>query len=190
VSIDLVAAAQESLLAHLATVELGGSPVRTQRGWPEWNQDLDLGDGPVLSTEVPADVQRTPLYPRPLGSTEEEDGTLTTLYRVELVEFTVQLDAWAPYKATLDDLAVLVEAALQNRLPHNTGCWLASEGYHDRPLTFELLRSRRPDGDDAAPRSEWRLTWLLRCRTDGVATASHPKVAEIVGRLNDEDRPL
>jgi len=170
---DPIASAQDALVAHLAT-ELGSSAT-VRRGWPEAGVAMDIGTKPeVAVTASSPSFTLTP--PGEVDATDAGDGTLTVTYRVAMVECLVQVDLWCAHRATKDALAVLIEAALHNQLPHTTGLWLTQSDYHSRPLTLDV-QERRDEQDVAA--GEWRASWTLRLTTDLVVQTDLPELTQL-----------
>ena len=171
-TIDLVASALDTLAAYL---DAGlGTGYTARRGWPEHNAEFDLGSGPIL-TAVASEPERVGINPISLGIVADGEGGIVTTYKVAAVSFVVQLDAFAGYRAALDDLIPSVEALLHNKVPSTSDLWLTQGSYHGRPLRFSLESGpRRTDASEATQEADWRATWMLRCETDEVSTATHP----------------
>lgn len=174
-TIDPVAAAQDAIAAYFADAIEG---MTCRRGWPEANVSLDLASGPLL-TVTPGPVERTPTQPIEVDREDSDDGALLVTYRVAWVRIRAQLDLWAAHRSKRDDMAALVEAALDNDMPRAPGLTLTSSSYHGRRL-HAVARALTPqDSADGAPRGEWRQTWELTIDTDIVARATLPATATI-----------
>lgn len=158
-----------------------------QRGFPEHAASLDLRAGPVATITF-VDDQRTPVSPGLLNTAKP------FLWRTAELRVVAQLDLWAPYRAQRDAAARIIEAALDNDLPFRTGLYLASAGYHGRPLTVTASASdgRNIDEDAAATEGEWRRMWTLEVITDLVAETDTPAqyrqtLRPTVGGVTDPD---
>ena len=172
-TIDPVASALDTLAAYLET-QLAGAVSSVARGWPEHGKELDMSSGPV-GVVTAAKPVRTPCSPRRV---DFDAGVVT--YKVGGLAFPLQLDFFAEYRAQIDDLVPLVEAALHNMLPATSGLWLDQGSYYGRPLA--LTKTSGPERFDGAARvvaGDWRAMWMLDCDTDEVVTKSTPAADEI-----------
>lgn len=163
-ALDPVTSALDAIAAHFANA---GGIATALRGWPEHPRKLDLTSGPVVTvTFVDDDVVDVP-------PTHVRD-THPPLFRVGEFVITAQLDLWCRYRVERDSAGRLVEAALHNRLPHQTGLYLDSRSYHRRPLTVTASDGRNVDDRTAAAVGEWRRRWQLRIVTDRVERVDVP----------------
>lgn len=166
----------DAALDALATYFGGLSGIASaERGWPEHPEQLDLSSGPAL-TVTRVDDQRVYVPPKPL-----DDGPTVT-YQVGELTITAQLDLWAAYRAQRDDAGAVVEVGLHNRLPQQSGLFLDSTGYHDRPLDVVAGQGTSLDDDGRDTVGEWRRRWLLTITTDLVVLADTPQQLAIVLR--------
>lgn len=165
-----VESALEALAAYFATVSGIAS---ARRGWPEEPVDLDLSHGPVVAVTHIVD-RETPVAASPIPDSSP------TLHRVAELEIDVQVDLFAPYRATLDTASRALADALDNDLPWQSGLHLVSRGYHERPLVATADRGSYMDPDQAAQLGEWRRSWYLTVRTDRVRSLGLPVQTDII----------
>jgi len=170
---DPISSALDALVTHLAS-ELGSSAT-VRRGWPEAAVEMDVGTKPEVAVTASPSPRATLVSPRELDESGSE--TLTVTYRVGLLEVLVQVDLWCAYRATRDEVAPLVEAALHNQLPRTSGLWLTQDDYYSRPLSFDIEAPGTHEQDAAA--GEWRSSWTLRLTTDLVVQTELPETGQI-----------
>lgn len=178
-AIDPVSAALDAIAAHFAAAGISGLTAR--RGWPEANVELDLGAGPLLT--VAATDRGRVVFVTPVRVDSADD--LHT-YKVGELEVAATLDLWCAYRATRDDAAALVDAALHNGLPFWSGLRVTSSGYFSRPVNVWAQRISLPDETDGAARGEWRASWALVVTSDLVAQATIPRLARIALRVSTD----
>lgn len=176
-TIDPVAAAIEAVAAHLEAELVPDTLSSVIRGWPEDGWELDLSGKPVVSVTAGGE-ERTDCPARSLG-TSESGGVVTHTYRRGYLVIVAQVDLWAPYRATTDDVAPLIMDALTEAPPMPTRLRLTSTGYHNRPLVCHLGPQGRDVDGDSAKKGEWRMTWPLRIETDIVSTVAHVPIARV-----------
>jgi hypothetical protein len=175
-TIDPIDAALDALVAYFGTA-LAGQSITVRKGWPEEGVKLSLRSGSVLSVAAIPGGQVATHSPYQVDQTGT--GTLTVTYRVGTLGFTVQLDLWAAYKATREAKAVLVEAALSNRLPWSPDLLVTSTNYYGRPITATRTGARFEGEEGASQRGQWRRSWDLRIGTDLVVQTTHPELIDL-----------
>lgn len=170
-TIDPVASALDTIAAHYLS-EVGDLS-RALRGWPEHNQDLKLGDGPVLALTL-AQESRTLVSPRQV----DQDGDLVT-YKIGMLRMQVQMDLWANYRAVRDKTGALVLAASHNRVPYQPGLFLTQGSFYSRPLNCTLGDARYDDAPNGVSKGIWRMRWDMEVVTDVVVQATVPQLQEL-----------
>lgn len=176
-AIDAKSSAVEAIAAYLETA-LGANASKVIRGWPEDAEEMDLSGAPVISITPPSRMTRVPCAPKSIDSATVGDVT-THSYRVAWLSMTVQIDAWAGYRAQLDDLVPLVEAACIAAPPANPELQLTSTDYYSRPLTCVLGDLADDLDGDTAKKGEWRLSWDMRVETDAIRQTPHVPLVQV-----------
>lgn len=170
-------AAADALVAHLTT-ELGAS-ARVLRGWPEHAVDLDLGTLPVVAVTWQQPTAEE-CSPKVVDSETGDPGDPTTYtYRVAWLTIPAAIEVFAAYRAVLDDVGLLVEAALHNRLPNAPGLRLTMASYYGRSLTGTQTGERADADSTSAERGEFRKTYFLELATDRVVQTTHPALTRL-----------
>lgn len=155
------------------------SGVTVRQGWPETDQELDLGE-PLLTVE-PGPIDRNWCPPTLMGKSGSR-----WVWRIAHVEIQVQIDLWTAYQAQRDDTAQLVEDALHNRLPIQAGLFLTSTGYHNRALELNTSGAQADEDGDSALKGQWRYRWDATIKTDLVALTDTPEASQISIDLETE----
>ena len=176
-AIDPVASAADAITAFLVTA-LGANVSKVIRGWPESAETLDLSGLPVVSVTPPPRGVRTPCSPKDLGSVTVDD-VVTHTYRTGELNFQVQIDLWCGYRAHMDDVGALIEAALVQAPPLPPSVRITSTGYHSRPLTCTLGDSAMDYDGDTSHKGEWRMSWDLDVSTDVVKLKTHVPLTQV-----------
>jgi len=127
VAIDPIAAACDAIAAHLTTI----SGLTAQRGWPEHGVEASIASGAGLLAVAPGPAKYERCSPRAVDTAVSAPNVLVT-YRIAWLRIEAQLDLWAPYRATRDDLVALVEAKARH-LKGDLGA-LAEMAAHMRTL--------------------------------------------------------
>lgn len=166
-TVDASTGAVNALVTYLATALSGTCTVL--KGWPETDIEADIATLPVLSVvEVPGGVEDNPASPALLGSVAAGVVTVTQ----GPMSIAVQLDLFAPYRATLETVGLAVDAALHNDLPWRPHLYLTATGYDSAPMTIIRLSTRTEFDGETAQRGEWRRTWSLRAELDRRASVT------------------
>lgn len=176
--IDVAQSAAQALADHLASsvvVTYNGvtGPLRVRRGWNEDTEAYSLSDGPVAavtatgipvaSWHAPANFERAPA------------GGLFS-WKVADLQIQIQLDVWAPHRATRDRVAFAVDQALHNDVPYRGGLYLTQPDYYGRSVHFHADPPHNHEQDSLTPSAaEWRTTWALRAECAKIIQAATPQ---------------
>lgn len=153
---------------------------KAERGWPEWEESLNLANGPHITVSL-ANSTRTPVSPFYVDDTDPAQWKTGTL------SIDAQLDLWTHTRYQRDRMARVVEDGLHNDLPFRTGLRLTSRNYYDRPLDIVAGEGRNTSEPDAAREGEWRRTWMLTISTDTVTVRDVPDQDTITVRAEVDD---
>ncbi len=177
-AIGLTAAACDAIAAHFNAI----ANLTAYRGWREHPFQADLSGGGELAV-VPGPVVYSRCPARQVDETVTAPNTLVT-YRIAWLRMTGQLDLWAPYRTTRDDLTQFIEAASTPHVPRSTDLRLESTGYFGRPLTIRLQALTPEDSAGNTTRGTFRQTWQMIVDTDLVAQATHPQQLQIDAEIS------
>lgn len=178
-------AVADAVAAHFAAAV---PDLKAIRGWPERGDDLDLdgADGTGAPYRAALSVSVSPRYTTarqiPTRAKATPNGSkVDVLYRLALLTGNLQLDLWAPYRATRDEFSDLINSA-SAQLPQRSYLRLASTGffgragYYDRPSDVTLTDVSNSDNDDGVSSGEWRKTWTAVAVTDLVLLMTHNSI--------------
>ena len=186
ITLDPVASALESIRAHFVAGLPGTDCVRGPQEFPE---DY-AGDVQILSLiEISREWEELP--PVEVETVAASPSSSTVTYKVAQIRLRAQLDIWAPYRFHQDLFGPVVGALFHNRVPWQSGLFLASTHYHDRPLSVSQLGGAitQRDPEDVAE-GIWRRTWDLEILTDLVLKLTNqPTLVDVRMLLSTELGP-
>lgn len=182
-------AAIARLVQHFSTAEieyLGQSATKVVAvdGWPERNVEYDLSMAPYLSvTEI--EIRREEHSPCFVGGTPVTAGA--SLVKVADLVLTLQLDMWAAYKVSRQQLALAVESLLHNGLPNWPGLRLTLPDYFEQPITVHSSAGRTVESEVTVAEGEFRRTWDLTVMANEVVEQTVPTQQQTTVRPTVDD---